>query len=125
MRFAVRAGVSRAHNRVKMFNSTAANEVSLRRKTPSTSSGTLIPRSIKTSRAAPYRMERDGGCVLREFHYDDLAECKGYTKAGILQGEHLIERSNSATFADPRLVACICKGHGKWSIQPAPRARHR
>jgi hypothetical protein len=38
-------------------------------------------------------MERDGGCVLREFHYDDFPECNGYTKAGILvlQADHLIE----------------------------------
>jgi hypothetical protein len=28
--------------------------------------------------------------------------------------DHLIERSNSATYADPRLVVCVCKGHHGW-----------
>ena len=59
---------------------------------------------------------RDGGCVLRNINYRDFPDCNGYTKAGVLvlQAEHLIERSNSATYADPRLVVCICKAHHKW-----------
>jgi len=54
---------------------------------------------------------RDGGCWLR--HCPESGACGGYRKDGelILQAEHLHTRSNSASFADPRLVVCICKRH--------------
>ena len=54
---------------------------------------------------------RDGGCWLR--HYPEAGKCGGYRKDGelILQAEHLHTRSNSVSFADHRLVVCICKRH--------------
>ena len=56
---------------------------------------------------------RDGGCVLR----GKLGhQCSGCRKDGelILQADHLIERSNSATYADTRLIVCVCKGLHCW-----------
>jgi len=42
--------------------------------------------------------------------------CNGYAKDGrlILQADHLITRANSATYADTRLIVCVCKGHHGW-----------
>jgi len=59
---------------------------------------------------------RDGGCVLRDLHYDGIPECDGYANNGqlVLQADHLVTRSNSATFADTRLIVCVCKGHHSW-----------
>lgn len=59
---------------------------------------------------------RDGGCILRDIHYDGIPECGGYANNGqiIYQGDHLISRSNSATFADSRLVVCVCRDHHAW-----------
>ncbi len=59
---------------------------------------------------------RDGGCILRDIHYDGIPECNGYTKDGnlVLQADHLVSRSNSATFADTRLIVCVCQGHHGW-----------
>lgn len=59
-------------------------------------------------------IKRDGGCVLRD--RTDLKPCNGYNKDGelVLQADHVIERSNSATYADSRLVVCVCKGHHGW-----------
>lgn len=54
---------------------------------------------------------RDGGCVLRD---SPLAgSCGGYGKSEkiILQGEHLVTRSNSASFADTRNIVCLCMYH--------------
>lgn len=63
-------------------------------------------------------MKRDGGCILdaRVFWKFDIPECNGYAKDGhlILQADHLVTRGNSATFADTRLVVCLCKGHHGW-----------
>lgn len=61
-------------------------------------------------------IKRDGGCILRDFPGHN---CSGYAKDGhlILQADHLVTRANSATYADTRLIVCICKGlHGwkKW-----------
>jgi hypothetical protein len=60
---------------------------------------------------------RDGGCILRNYpgHV-----CSGFANDGhlILQADHLITRGNSATYADTRLIVCVCKGlHGwkKWN----------
>ncbi|MCK5614540.1 hypothetical protein KAR91_72415 [Candidatus Pacearchaeota archaeon] len=54
---------------------------------------------------------RDGGCILR--HYPGTGQCGGFRNDGelILQAEHLHTRSNSASFADHRLVVCLCKRH--------------
>jgi ubiquinone/menaquinone biosynthesis C-methylase UbiE len=42
--------------------------------------------------------------------------CGGYAKDGhlILQDDHLITRANAATYADTRLIVCLCKGHHGW-----------
>lgn len=61
---------------------------------------------------------RDGGCIFRNL-YDYLygqPPCNGYRKDGklILQADHLLPRSFSATFADPRLIVTLCKGHHGW-----------
>lgn len=57
-------------------------------------------------------IKRDGGCVLEGV----IGNCNGYDRNGelVLQADHLIERSNSATYADSRLVVCVCKGHHGW-----------
>jgi hypothetical protein len=57
---------------------------------------------------------RDDGCILRGSF--DVPSCGGYAKDGhlILQADHLLTRANSATFADPRLVVCVCKAHHGW-----------
>lgn len=57
---------------------------------------------------------RDGGCILRNVRY-----CNGLpnTQGVVLQADHLITRANSATFADSRLVVCVCQScHGWKSI---------
>ena len=54
---------------------------------------------------------RDSGCVLRD--YPETGQCGGYTNDGelILQGEHLVTRSNSISFGDMRNIVCLCKRH--------------
>jgi hypothetical protein len=61
-------------------------------------------------------IQRDGGCLLRDLHYDGIPECDGYANNGqlVLQADHLVPRNNSATFADTRLIVCVCKGHHAW-----------
>ena len=59
-----------------------------------------------------YVMLRDGGCILR-----DIRHCGGEIGKVVIQADHLITRSNAATYADERLVVCVCKScHGwkKW-----------
>jgi hypothetical protein len=89
----------------------------LRRKTPLAVVGKSDTIKIKTAIQAELRrivIARDGGCVLRSSY--DAPSCGGFTKDGrlILQADHLITRANSATFADPRLVVCVCKAHHGW-----------
>lgn len=60
---------------------------------------------------------RDGGCWARN---ESWHRCNGYRKDGelILQADHMVTRANSATYADTRLIVCVCKGlHGwkKWN----------
>lgn len=52
---------------------------------------------------------RDGGCILR-----DLRHCGGTPEEAVMQADHLISRSNSATYADSRLVVCVCKPCHYW-----------
>lgn len=54
---------------------------------------------------------RDGGCWLR--HFPESGKCGGFRNDGalILQGEHLNTRSSGRSFADSRLVVCICQRH--------------
>lgn len=61
-------------------------------------------------------IRRDGGCILRHYKSEitpRYQECGGYRKDGelILQAEHLHTRSNLSTFADTRLIVCLCKRH--------------
>jgi hypothetical protein len=62
---------------------------------------------------------RDRVCILSDygrFYGSGIPNCNGYAKDGhlILQADHLIERSNSATYADTRLIVCVCIGHHGW-----------
>jgi len=56
---------------------------------------------------------RDGGCILRKVRH-----CGGELGNAVLQADHLITRANSATYADSRLVVCLCRpchgGFKKW-----------
>lgn len=58
---------------------------------------------------------RDGGCVLRDLQHLSIP-CGYFRKDGqlVLQGDHLITRGNSATYADSRLVVCACVNHHAW-----------
>jgi hypothetical protein len=57
---------------------------------------------------------RDGGCILRSVY--GIPGCGGYAKDGhlIWQADHLITRGSNATYADSRLVVCVCKAHHAW-----------
>jgi hypothetical protein len=59
---------------------------------------------------------RDGGCVFRWSQWSPVPPCNGYAKDGhlILQADHLVTRANSATYADTRLIVCVCRGHHFW-----------
>lgn len=56
---------------------------------------------------------RDKSCV---FQKERGHICTGFANDGhlIYQADHLISRSNSATFADTRLIVCVCKGIHGW-----------
>jgi hypothetical protein len=92
----------------------------LQRKTPLRShaklrvaghSGTAdIKRSIQALLRAGV-MARDKGCILRNVrHCNGLPGIPGV----VLQADHLITRANSATFADLRLVVCVCRSCHAW-----------
>jgi hypothetical protein len=52
---------------------------------------------------------RDKGCVLR-----NVRLCGGEVGYAVLQADHLISRANSATYADMRLVVCVCVSCHAW-----------
>lgn len=57
---------------------------------------------------------RDKGCIFKQ---EQGHICSGYgSKSGqlVLQADHLLSRANSATFADTRLIVCVCKGIHGW-----------
>ena len=56
-------------------------------------------------------MKRDKGCILRSVRH-----CGGDldTEGVVIQADHLISRSNSATYADTRLIVCLCKNCHGW-----------
>lgn len=58
-------------------------------------------------------IKRDGGCILRKVRH-----CGGEIGQAVLQADHLITRANNATYADSRLVVCLCQpchgGFKKW-----------
>jgi hypothetical protein len=67
-------------------------------------------------------IKRDGGCIFglnitnQYLASSYIPQCNGYAKDGhlILQADHLITRANAATYAEPRLIVCVCKGHHGW-----------
>jgi hypothetical protein len=76
-------------------------------------------------------IKRDGGCIFRGINayvfldggkigiahkLSGFPKCNGHRNDGelILQADHLITRANSATYADTRLIVCVCKGHHGW-----------
>lgn len=95
------------------------NKTALKRKTGIKVVGTSTTAELKKEIQSTLRklvILRDGGCLLR--HASNkitprYKECGGYTSRGalVLQAEHLHTRSNMASFADPRLVICICSRH--------------
>lgn len=57
-------------------------------------------------------IKRDEGCILRKYRH-----CGGEIGQAVIQADHLISRANSATYADTRLIVCLCRScHGwkKW-----------
>lgn len=56
-------------------------------------------------------IKRDGGCVLRNF--PEAGPCGWLRNDGqlILQAEHLVTRSNSASYGDMRNIVCLCAHH--------------
>jgi len=48
---------------------------------------------------------RDKGCILAKYRH-----CAD----PVLQADHLITRANSATYADSRLVVCVCRSCHAW-----------
>jgi hypothetical protein len=62
---------------------------------------------------------RDGGCILRklrrcnvEAFVDENQEI--VATSSFIQADHLVTRANSATFADTRLIVCVCNGCHAW-----------
>ena len=89
----------------------------LKRRTPLAQKGSSETTDIKERIQALVRkivIARDGGCILRSGRM--VPACNGYNKFHelILQADHLITRANSATYADTRLIVCVCKGHHGW-----------
>lgn len=61
--------------------------------------------------------KRDGGCILRDLrHCGALAEVidDKVVSDTTIQADHLVTRANGATFADTRLIVCLCKGCHGW-----------
>lgn len=50
-------------------------------------------------------MLRDGDCVLKKYRH-----CNDPVK----QADHLVTRANSATYADTRLIVCLCRSCHGW-----------
>jgi len=64
---------------------------------------------------------RDGGCILRDEMLQaryGLPGCSGTRKDGTLvhQADHLESRGYSTTYADSRLVVCVCKRGGRENL---------
>lgn len=53
---------------------------------------------------------RDGKCILHGIRCNHEVGMEGL----VWQAEHLIERSNSATYADTRLVVLVCRNCHGW-----------
>ncbi len=60
---------------------------------------------------------RDGGCILRNKRHCGATahvEDNKVISDTVIQADHLVTRANSATFADPRLIVCLCRGCHGW-----------
>lgn len=62
---------------------------------------------------------RDNGCVLRNLRkcgvnafVDENEEI--VATSSFIQADHLVTRANSASFADTRLIVCVCNGCHAW-----------
>ena len=64
-------------------------------------------------------MQRDGGCILRNVqHRGGTLDTLGV----VAQADHLLSRSNAATYGDSRLVVCVCRACHAWkSLGDNPR----
>ena len=86
----------------------------LRRNTPLRAKGKSDTAKLKNEIQSLLRsivIIRDGGCILR-----NIRHCGGTpnTPGVVLQADHLVTRANSATFADSRLVVCVCRSCHYW-----------
>jgi len=63
-------------------------------------------------------IKRDGGCILRDKRW-----CNGVPGLAVLQADHLITRANSATYADTRLIVCVCQPCHAWKSLGGNRAK--
>lgn len=86
----------------------------LKRKAPLAKKGKSETTKIKDRIQALLReivILRDGGCVVGR-----IRKCgnETFNPNAVYQAEHLIERSNSATYADSRLVVCVCRNCHGW-----------
>jgi hypothetical protein len=89
----------------------------LQRRTPLRARGTSETSVVKERIQNLVRqivVARDGGCILRGSF--EVPPCGGYANDGhlVLQADHLVTRANSATYADTRLIVCVCKAHHGW-----------
>jgi hypothetical protein len=61
-------------------------------------------------------IKRDGGCILRKYR-----RCNDE----VLQADHLITRANSGTYADTRLVVCVCRSCHYWKSVGSNRNKNQ
>lgn len=62
---------------------------------------------------------RDEGCILRNLRRCNVnafvdEDEKVVASSSYIQADHLVTRANSATFADTRLIVCVCNGCHMW-----------
>lgn len=80
----------------------------MKRRIPLPKKGTSETTKTKDQIQAMVRaivMKRDEGCILRDHRHSHTTT---------LQADHLITRANSATYADTRLIVCVCSGCHGW-----------
>lgn len=97
----------------KYLKCMALKRSKLKRK--STSETTLVKDEIQ----AVVRLivtKRDKGCILRKQRCGVIADVMDdkVLSLGVIQADHLITRGNAATFADTRLIVCLCRGCHGW-----------
>ena len=61
---------------------------------------------------------RDGGCILRNLRCGLEAsvdfENEKVISEDVIQADHLVTRANSASYADTRLIVCLCRRCHAW-----------